>query len=171
MKKSKAPMTAEQIYRKNKKKAKVFAILTPIIWYLFLGIAVVSFILMLKNSLGNILEISEMLDKDIWTRDELQENYQILVQKWGEWEIFGAGGAGISVKYVDITNALFSGIAIIFATIAFVSFVMAIVLGKIVFPLLRKHYKNLNDELVDIATLQSAAKIDNMTKKSKKEWF
>lgn len=169
--KTRPSLTAEQIYHKNKRIAKIFAIITPIVWYLFLVLTIIFFIFMLRNSLGNILEISQMLDKDLWTRVELQKNYQILVEKWGEWEIVGAGGGGIAIKYVDITKALFSGIAIIFATLSFVSFVIAIVLGKIILPLLCKHYKNMNDELVDIATLQSAAKIDSMTKKNKKEWF
>lgn len=173
MNETKMSLTAEQIYHSNKKKAKIFTILTPIIWYVFLVIAIIAFMGMMRNSLGNILEISEMLDKDLWTRVELQRNYQTLVDKWGEWEIVAAGGGGIAIKYVNITNALFSGAATAFATVSFVSLVIAIVFGKIVFPLLRKHYKNLNDELVDIATLQSAAQIEKIAKKdkSKKEWF
>lgn len=116
-----------------------------------------------------------MLDKEKWTGTELQENYAQLVEKWGEWEIIGEGAAGIVVRYVNIGNALFSGLAITFATAAFASFAIAIVLGKIVFPMLHKHYKNSNDELVDVATLQSAAQIEEMTRskrrENKKEWF
>lgn len=132
---------------------------------------------MIKNSIGNITEILTALDKEKWTGEELQENYAYLVEKWGEWEIVGEGAAGIIVRYVNIGNALFSGLAITFAMATFISFVIAVVFGKIIFPLLRNHYKNSNDELVDVATLQSAAQIDKMTKSKhlekgeKKEWF
>lgn len=126
---------------------------------------------MLKNSIGNITEILNMLDEDIWSGKEIQENYEYLVNKWGEWEIVGEGNAGIVIRYVDVGNALFSGLAITFATCAFISFAVSIVFGKIILPLLYKHYKNSNEELVDIATLQSAQQIDVMSKKCKKEWF
>jgi hypothetical protein len=128
----------------------------------------------LKNSIGNVVDILNALDKKTWSGEELSANYQALIEKWGEWEIIGQGSAGIVVRYVDIGNALFSGLAITFATASFVSFACALVFGKIVFPLLYKHYKNSNEELVDIATLQSATQINDMANKGKdkkKEWF
>lgn len=114
-----------------------------------------------------------MLDKGKWTGEQLAENYSYLVGKWGEWEIIGAGMGGLSIKYVDIRAALFSGLAITFVTLTVVSLVLSIVLGKIVFPMLSKLYTNNNNEMVDMATLKSASQIDEIvsTKKSKKEWF
>ena len=125
---------------------------------------------MIKNSIGNITEILNMLDKDVYNAEEIRQNYQMLIDKWGEWEIIGENSAGVVVRYVDIGNALFSGLAITFMSLTFIMFVLAIMFGKIIFPLLSKHYKNLNDELVDVATLQSAKQINDMTK-NKKEWF
>lgn len=126
---------------------------------------------MTKNSVGNVTEILNLLDDDKWSGEEIRQHYTELIDKWGEWEIVGKDGAGIVVRYVDVRNAMFSGLAITFGSLMFVSLLFAIVFGKIVFPLLKKHYENTNDELVDIATLQSAAQINEMTKSKKKEWF
>lgn len=93
----------------------------------------------------------------------------MLVEKWGEWEIIGADSAGLVVRYVDIRNALFSGLMITYMILCIVSFVLAFLLGKIVLPTMRKYYETNNDEIVDMATLKTAAKIDE--KINKKEWF
>lgn len=110
-----------------------------------------------------------MLDKDTHTGVELAQNYEYLTNKWGEWEIIGTGSAGLSIRYVDVGNALFSGLMITFSILTGFFFVSAIVLGKIVFPILIKYIKNNNEEMVDMATLKSASQIDKMSKK--KEWF
>lgn len=110
----------------------------------------------LRNSVGNIVDILRALNKDTHTKEELQANYLALIEKWGEWEIIGEGMSGLVIRYVDVGNALFSGLAIIFTTLSVVFLVTGIVLGKIVFPLLSKHYKNTNDELVDVSTLRTA---------------
>lgn len=140
------------------------------VWYLFLILAIIFFSLALRHSVGNITDILTLLDKDTHTAVELRENYKHLVEKWGEWELVGENAAGLVVRYVDVGNALFSGLMITFSTLAIVFFSCAVVFGKIVFPLLAKHYKNTNDELVDVATLRSAEQINNMTK-TRKEWF
>lgn len=123
---------------------------------------------MTKNSIGNITEILNLLDKDLYTAEQLAENYQNLTAKWGEWEIIGAGNAGLVIRYVDIGNALFSGLMITYSVLTGVSFMFAILFGKLIFPMLSKHFKNSNEEMVDMATLKSASQIDRL---SKKEWF
>ena len=123
---------------------------------------------MTRNSVGNIAEILDMLDKDTHTAEQLVANYQTLIAKWGEWEIVGGGSAGLAIRYVNIGNALFSGLMIVYSVLTISSFVLAILLGKIMFPMLSKHFLNTNEEMVDMATLQSASKIDAL---SKKEWF
>ena len=124
---------------------------------------------MIQNSIGNITEILHLLDKDIYTGEEIAEHYEYLVEKWGEWEIVGADSAGLVIRYVDIRNALFSGLMITYTILTVVSLSLSIILGKIVFPQLAKLYSNNNAEMVDVATLKSAQKIEDMT--SKKEWF
>jgi hypothetical protein len=169
-KKVKEPMTVEQIYQSNKRKARVFKILTPIVLYLLLGATLLFFCLTMKNSIGNVMEILEKLDKEKFTGAELAQNYTELVAKWGEWEIIGNGASGLLIRYVNVGNALFSGLMVTFATLMMVSLCLALILGKIVFPSLAKHYSNNNDEMVDMATLKSAAQIDKISA-SRKEWF
>ena len=164
-------MTSEQLYRRNKKKAKVFNTLAPVVKWVFLLVAVVFFVLAIHNSIGNVTEILHLLDKDIYTGEEIAQHYKMLVEKWGEWEIVGADAAGLVIRYVDIRNALFSGLMITYSVLTAVSLLLAIVLGKIVFPQFAKVFANNNDELVDVATLKSAQKIDEMSKKNNKEWF
>lgn len=127
---------------------------------------------MFQNSIGNITEILHLLDDSIYTGEEITEHYKMLIEKWGEWEIIGADNAGLVVRYVDIRNAMFSGLMILYAFLAGLSFVLAIVLGKLVFPSLSKYYTANNSEMVDMATLKTAAKIEKESKnKDKKEWF
>lgn len=109
------------------------------------------------------------MDKDVYTGEEIAEHYKYLVEKWGEWEIVGADSAGLVVRYVDIRNALFSGLMVTYTILTVASLLLAVILGKIVFPQISKLYSNNNDEMVDVATLKSAQKIEEMT--SKKEWF
>lgn len=113
-----------------------------------------------------------MLDKDVYTGEQIAENYQYLVEKWGEWEIVGAGNAGLVIRYVDVRNALFSGLMIVYICLTIFCIALAIIIGKIVFPQLSKLYSDTNSEMVDVATLKSAAQIDEMAKKKQeKEWF
>ena len=124
---------------------------------------------MMRNSVGNVTEILSLLDKDNYSRTELEQNYTYLVEKWGEWEIVGEGTAGFVIRYVDVGNALFSGLMITYSTLTILSLCVAVVLGKIMLPALAKHFKNCNEEMVDMATLKSAAQIDQIS--NKKEWF
>ena len=118
-------------------------------------------------------EILHLLDKDIYTGEQIEENYAYLIEKWGEWEIVGEGNSGLVIRYVDVRNAMFSGLMITYTVLMIVSIVLSIILGKVLFPQLSKLYSDNNAEMVDVATLKSAAKIDEMakTKKSTKEWF
>ena len=168
-KKVKEPMNTEQIYKRNKRRAKIFSVLAPITWYVLLLLTILFLCLMLKNSIGNVTEILELLDEDNYSGTEIIQNYAYLVEKWGEWEIIGADSAGLVIRYVNVGNALFSGLMITFSTLSFVSFCAAILFGKIMFPLLAKHFINSNEEMVDMATLRSASQIEQISKT--KEWF
>lgn len=127
---------------------------------------------MIENSIGNVTEILNLLDKDKYTGEEIAEHYAYLVEKWGEWEIVGANNAGLVIRYVDVRNAMFSGLMVTFTVLTIVSIAVNFILTKVVFPQLIKMYTKNNDELVDVATLKSAAKIDEIVKnKETKEWF
>lgn len=119
--------------------------------------------------MGNVTEILELLDVDNHTGLELEQNYAALVERWGEWEIHSASSAGLVIRYVNVGNALFSGLMITFSTLTIISLCAAVLLGKIIFPTLAKYFTACNDEMVDMATLKSAAQIAEMS--GKKEWF
>jgi hypothetical protein len=140
-------------------------------------VTILFFYLTIKNSVGNVVEIINALDADKYTRPELEENYLALKEKWGEWVIFGEDGAGISVKYINIGNALFSGLMITFSVFTIIFLLLAIIIGKILMPMLIKMYKESNEQLVDIATLKTMEQVNELSgkkeknKKPKKEWF
>ena len=174
MKDKKAPLSADEIYKENRKKAKLFNFLSPIVFWVLLALAGIFFVLTISNSIGNVTEILALLDKDTHTQEEIVANYQMLVDKWGEWEIIGADSAGLVIRYVDVRNALFSGLMIVYTILTVVFLLMTVIIGKVLFPQLAKLYTNNNDEMVDVATLKSAQQIDEMTKKksaNKEDWF
>lgn len=130
------------------------------------------FILMVQNSVGNITEIINLLDKDSLTGDQVQQNYQYLVDKWGEWTIVGENGGVFSIQFVNIQNAFFSGLMATFLTLGIVCLVISIIGGKIILPKLAQYYTDNNQSMVDIATLQTHAEVTKKNKKeSKEDWF
>lgn len=171
MRQPKESLTAEQVYKKNRKKQKMLAVLGPVAKWGFLALAALFFLLTIKNSVGNITEILRLLDKDVYTGEQLSENYRALIERWGEWEIVGENAAGLVVRYVDIRNALFSGMMTVFLVLTVISLFLSVLLGKIVFPQLAKYYETSNAEMVNLETLKSAQKINEMTEKKKGEWF
>ena len=129
---TKKTLTSEQIYQKNKRKAKLCKIFTPIIFYMFFLLTIFFLILAMKHSIGNVFDILNLLDKDVYSGEELRQNYMYLVEKWGEWEIIGEDSAGFVVRYVNIGNALFSGLMMTYFVLASISLTLAIVFGKII---------------------------------------
>lgn len=176
MKKQKAEISAEQIYRQNKKKAKVFQRLAPIIRIVFLVLAVVFFWQMIENSVGNVIEINNLLDKEIYNAAELQENYEYLVDKWGEWET-GAMSGGVKITYVNVMKAMFSGLMKLFMIFSITSLLISVLFGKIVFPLMAKIFTEQNDTLIDLATINTMEQVNEMSgkkernKRKKEDWF
>lgn len=140
-----------------------------------MAITILFFCLAVRNSIGNVIEITDLLDKDRYTRIELETNYLKLTEKWGEWTVFGDDGAGISVKYINVGKALFSGLMKTFTTLTVVFFMLSVIIGKIILPNVLKMYTDSNEQLVDLATLKTMENVNEMTgkknKQPKKEWF
>lgn len=134
-------------------------------------ITLILFCLTIKNSIGNVVEIIDRLDSDTHTRVELLENYEALKERWGEWILFGNEGTGISVKYINVGNALFSGLMITFGTITIISFSLAIIIGKFLLPMLSKMYTNNNEQMVDLATLQTQETVQAIKTEKTGGWF
>ena len=169
--KEKTILTAEQLYKRNQLKAKVFKKMGPIIFWVFISLFVLFVIFTFSNSWGNINEIINLLDQDIYTGEQLHKNYVYLVQKYGEWIIVGKNTA-FEIQFVDIKNAFFSGLMITYIILSIFSFATAVIIGKIVFPKLAQYYSVNNQDMVNMATLQTNAEIQKSKKKSnKEEWF
>lgn len=116
------------------------------------------------------MEIFGLLDKESLTGEQLAENYAYLVNKWGEWTIVGENGGMFKVVFIDIRKALFSGLMIVFLALAITCLVLAVVVGKILFKKLAQLYSDNNQDMVNMATLQTNAEIKKQ-KSKKEEWF
>ena len=176
-------MTNEEIYKKNKRRAKNVRILRPILKITLICLALIFLLVALRNSIGNLLEILDKLDKKKYTETQLVANYQSLIARWGEWEIVGANQAGLVIRYVNVGNAIFSGLMITFSILFGVTVFIMLVLDKIIFPVIIKGCETDNEDLVNLTSLRTAEKIGDIEnrlgvqntpkpKKSKrKEWF
>ena len=157
------------MYKKNKAKAKVYKTLAPVVYWIFSGLAALFFVLTVQNSIGNVFEIINMLDKKTLTGEVLAENYAYLVEKWGEWTIVGANGGAFRVQFIDIRNALFGGVMVTYMVLTIVSFILSLILGKLLFPKLAQLYKDVNEDMVNLATLETNAQIKQKNKDG--GWF
>lgn len=149
----KKQLTPEEIYKRNQNKSKVLRILAPICFWGFLALAIICLILAIKNSFGNVAEIINMLDTKKYTGEELQANYQFLVEKYGEW-LIGNGGAGFQITFVNIGHALFSGLAITNCIFFVVFIVSAYLLGKWLLPKLSAQILLDNQDMVNLTILK-----------------
>ena len=149
----KKQLTPEEIYKRNQKKSKVLRTLAPICFWGFLALAIICLILAIKNSFGNVAEIINMLDTKKYTGEELQANYQFLVEKYGEW-VIGNGGAGFQITFVNIGHALFSGLMITNCIFFVVFLVSAYLLGKWLLPKLSAQILLDNQDMVNLTILK-----------------
>lgn len=153
----KEQLTPEQIYKRNQKKSKIMKILAPVVFWVCLALSLVCLILAVKNSFGNIAEITDMLDTKAHTGDELQANYHYLTEKYGEW-VIGNGGTGFQITFVNIGKACFSGLMITYCVFFVVFLVSAYVLGKWLLPRLAEQTLQDNQDMVNITVLKGQAK-------------
>lgn len=165
------------MYKSNKRKSKLFKILSKFSYWLFFGLFILFAVLSAQNSIGNVTDIIRLLDKDTYNREQIAVNYTMLVAKWGEWSIIGSEGSAYEVKFVDIKQAMFSGLMITYLLLAGLALILTIFLGKLIFPKLSAYYVENNQDMVNLATLDTQAKIAEIkteTKvKTKKDerWF
>lgn len=149
----KKTLTQEQIYKRNQRKAKALKVISPIVRWGFVAIAIVCFVFAIKNSFGNIAEIIDLLNDKVYTGEQLSENYAMLIQKYGEWQI-GTGGSGFAIMFINIKNAVFSGIMITNCIVGVICLVSSLVLGKWFLPYMAKHIEQENQDMVNIKILK-----------------
>lgn len=153
----KKQLTAEEIYKKNQKKSKVLRIISPIVFWGCLALAVLCLIFAVKNSFGNIAEICTLLENKNYTGEQLQENYAYLIDKYGEWTI-GTGANGFQITFINIAKALFSGLMITNCILSVVLFVSAYVLGKWLLPKISAQILIDNQDMVNLTVLKQQNK-------------
>ena len=154
---AKKQQTAEQVYKSNQAKAKILKFAAPICFWGFLALGIVCVALAVKYSIGNMVEIFNLLDDKIYTGEQLQANYNYLVEKYGEWGI-GNGGAGFTLRFINISNALFSHAFILNLTMACFFILSAFILGKWILPKIAKQIVANNQDMVNITILKNSEK-------------
>ncbi len=147
-------MNKEDIYKKNQKKAKFFTVAAPFIFWGLIALAVIFFILALENSVGNMDEITSLLNSKKYTGEELRVNYNYLTDKYGEW-VIGNGGTGFTLTFVNVRNAIFGGFAVATGVLSIVCFIGAFVLGKWLFPLFARKITQDNQDMVNLTILKN----------------
>lgn len=150
----KKELSPEELYKKNQKKAKVLKLIAPFCFYGFLVLSVIFLVVAIRNSFGNVAEIIALLDNKNYTGEQLQNNYAYLVEKYGEWTI-GNGGNGFTITFVNLGNALFSGVMLLSLIFSFVFFVCAFVLGKWLFPKIANQINEENQNMVNMTILKN----------------
>lgn len=149
----KKELTAEEIYKRNQKTAKILRVLAPIVFWGFLALAVLCLMFALKNSFGNIIEICDLLDNSKYNGTQLEHNYNYLVSKYGEW-VIGNGGNGFTITFVNIGKALFSGLMITNCVLFVLFFVSAYLLGKWILPKISAQILIDNQDMVNMTILK-----------------
>ena len=150
-------LSAEELYKHNQKKAKVLRILAPVCFWGFLALSVLCFVLAVYNSFGNIAEIIRLLDDKAYTGEQLNANYNFLIDKYGEW-IIGSGSSGFTITFINIGRALFSGLMITASVLSVLFLVGAFVLGKWLLPKISEQILIDNQDMVNLQVLRSADK-------------
>lgn len=152
-------LTNEQIYNKNKKRAKLIKKLSPICFWVLLGIAILCFVLALRYSIGNLMEIMNLLDNKAYNGQQLGINYLYLIDKYGEFNI-GNGGMGFQVKFVNIGNAFFSKLFVFYFIIFVIMLCGAFILGRWALPRIANQIDERNQDLVNLTVLRSQEGIE-----------
>ena len=150
----KKKLTNEQLYKKNQSRAKFIKRLSPICFWVMIGIAGLCFLLAIRYSIGNVIEIVKMLDKKAYNGQELQTNYNYLIQKYGEF-VVGNGGMGFQVKFVNIGAALFSKLFVFYFIVFGIMLAGAFIIGKWALPKIAKGIDERNQDLVNLTVLRN----------------
>ena len=154
---AKKQLTAVELYERNEKRAKFLKFISPICFWGFIALSIVCLCLAIKFSLGNVAEIINLLDDKIYTGEQLQANYDFLIAKYGEWGI-GNGGAGFTLRFINIGKALFSHAFILNITMACFFLLAAFILGKWTLPKIANQIVAGNQDMVNKTVLKNSEK-------------
>lgn len=147
-------MNKSELYKKNQRKAKIYGTIAPFVFWGLIALAIIFFALALSNSVGNMDEITSLLNSKKYTGEELRANYTYLTDKYGEW-VIGNGSTGFTLSFINVKAAIFGGFAVFTGISAIVCFIGAFVLGKWLFPLLAKKITQDNQDMVNLTILNN----------------
>lgn len=153
----KKQLAPDEIFLRKKKLAKAIGDFAPYFFIVLLIISLLCLVFAIQNSFGNIGEIIKLLNSKAYTGEQLRENYQYLINKYGEW-VIGNGNAGFQISFVNIGKALFGGLAIANFSFFIIFFVSAFVLGKWLLPKLSKHIDDNAENMVSLTILRKENK-------------
>lgn len=147
-------MDKTELYKKNQKSIKVLGVATPIVFWVCIALAVIFFSVAISSCLQNINEIYDYLDSKVYNDTQLAENYQFLIDKYGEM-IVGQGTSGFTLHFVNFKGAIFSVLNVTMVVLAEVFLFLAFFLGKWFMPYYKKHLENSNQDMVNITILEN----------------
>ena len=150
---AKKEKTSEQIYNGNVKKVKIIKAMTPFIFWGLLAMGIVCLVLAIRGTFGNLAELIALLDNEKYNGSELQNNYNYLITKYGEW-VIGNGGAGFTIRFVDVKQVAFSGFVLFIFLMSVLLITSAFVLGKWVLPRLANQIEQENQNMVNRTILR-----------------
>lgn len=150
-------MSKIDLYKKNQKTAKVIGVITPICFWGLVALSVICLIFAVRNSVGNIIEITELLDTRYYNAVEIEQNYNYLIDKFGEW-VIGSGSNGFTLVFVNIGNAMFGGFAVFNGVMSVLFLVSAFILGKWVLPYTKNSIEQRNQDIVNLTILDKEEK-------------
>ena len=145
------------IYKKRKRIATLLRVIKPIVFWGLLTACVFFIVLAVRNSFGNIAEIKSLLDSKKFSGEQLQANYTMLIEKYGEW-VIGSGNNGFIIKFINIGKAVFNGFMITYSILGVASGVLSVLLGKWILPMLANKFTQDNQDMTNLAIL---SEIDN----------
>lgn len=140
-------------YKKQQNKAKIFSIIAPLIFWGLVVLSILFFYLSLKNSLGNIAEITTLLDSKVYNGEQLAENYAYLVNKYGEW-VIGNSNGGFVITFVNIKRAVFNGLMVVELIMSFTCLINAYLWGKWLLPFFAKSLEKKGQDTVNMLILE-----------------
>ena len=150
---SKDRITVDE-YKKRRTRAKIAKWISPVVFWVLIGLAVLFFVLCLTNSLGNIAEISEALDNTNKTGEELQASYDAMVQKYGTW-VIGSTSKGFQIEFINIKKAIVNGFSMSFFALSIIALLNAYILGKWLLPYLATELIQNNQDYVNMEVLKN----------------
>lgn len=144
----------EKLYRKNQKSIKVLGIVTPIVFWVCIALAIIFFIVALSQSITNINEIYDLLDSKTYNDTQIAENYNYLCNKYGEL-VVGQGTSGFTIHFVNFKSAIFNALIVSMVILSEVFLIAGFFLGKWFLPYYKKKLESSNQDMVNLTILQN----------------